>query len=103
MHLDILLKNGYIKKIGSAFFATLASSLVIEVVQYFIGRSFDVDDIILNVVGGVLGYFVYIALNAIKNHLPKFLQKDFIYNIICLIIFIVIVLYLYNLNGGIKL
>ena len=37
----------------------LITSLSIEVIQYFIGRAFDIDDIILNFVGGVIGYIAY--------------------------------------------
>ena len=91
------------KSLYQIFIISFVTSLTVEILQVKLGRSFDVDDIILNVLGGMVGYFIYVALNAIRTHLPKFLQKDFIYNIICLIILIVIVLYLYNLSGGIKL
>ena len=64
------------------FFVTLLSSGVIETVQYFIGRCFDIDDIILNVVGGVVGFLLYIALSAINKHLPKVLQKNWFYNLL---------------------
>lgn len=33
----------------------------IELIQYFIGRSCDVDDIIMNFLGGVVGYGIYIV------------------------------------------
>ena len=91
------------KSLYQIFIISFVTSLTVEILQVKLGRSFDVDDIILNVIGGMIGYFIYVALNAIRTHLPKFLQKDFIYNIICFIILIVIVLYLYNLGGGIKL
>ena len=41
------------------FFVTLIVSLVIELIQLKIGRAFDVDDIILNMVGSLSGYFIY--------------------------------------------
>ncbi len=91
------------KSLYQIFIISFITSLTVEILQVKLGRSFDVDDILLNVIGGVVGYFIYKLLNSIKNHLPKFLQKDFIYNIICFIILVVIVLYLYNLSGGIKL
>ena len=91
------------KSLYQLFIISFVTSLTVEILQVKLGRSFDIDDVILNVIGGMVGYFLYIALNAIRTHLPKFLQKDFIYNIICFIILIVIVLYLYNLGGGIKL
>ena len=68
-----------IKGLGTITLVSLLSSLTIEVVQHYIGRSFDVDDIILNVVGGIIGFLIFIALNAIKNHLPKFLNSCFEY------------------------
>ena len=36
-----------------------------EVIQYHIGRIFDIDDIILNVVGGFLGSLLYVGINSI--------------------------------------
>lgn len=81
------------KKISSIFIVTLIASACIEIVQLNIGRSFDIDDIILNCIGSIVGFLIYIALGAIKRHLPKFLQSDFFYNIICLLILIAVVLY----------
>lgn len=75
-----------IKEFLTIFLVTLLSSGVIETVQYFIGRCFDIDDIILNVVGGVFGFLLYIALSAINKHLPKVLQKDWFYNLLCIAI-----------------
>ena len=83
-----------IKKLGIITIVSLLTSLVIESVQNFIGRSFDVDDIILNVVGGIIGFLLYVSLNAIRNHLPKFLRKDWFLNLISLVIIVLIVLYL---------
>ena len=82
-----------IKKISTMFLMTVGVSLVIEIVQYFIGRSFDIDDIILNVTGGILGFMVYVALDAIKERLPAFFQKDFFYTILSILFIAFIVLY----------
>lgn len=38
-------------------------SFFIEFVQYFIGRSADIDDLMLNTLGGILGYFIYVAFS----------------------------------------
>ena len=65
-----------IKGLGTITLVSLLSSLTIEVTQHYIGRTFDIDDIILNVVGGIVGFLLYTALNAIRNHMPKFLQRD---------------------------
>ena len=37
--------------------------LFIETTQYFIGRSIDVDDVILNTIAIIIGYFLYIVGN----------------------------------------
>lgn len=87
------------KKMGQIFVVSFVASFTIELLQLQLGRTFDVDDIILNVVGGIIGYFFYIALNAIRTHMPKILQNDFIYNIICFIIMLVILIYVYNVIG----
>ena len=73
------------KKLTPLFLVTLIVSASVELVQLKIGRSFDVDDIILNVLGGMCGYLLYVGLTAIKNHLPKFLQRDFFYNLLCIL------------------
>lgn len=93
--------SSYIKasKFSHILVVSLISSLTVEVVQYQIGRSFDIDDILLNVVGAVCGFLLYIALCAIKKHLPRFLQKDIVYNIICILFAIVIVSYFLKIMG----
>lgn len=40
----------------------LCSTVMIETVQYFIGRSADIDDVIMNLTGGLLGYLLYTFL-----------------------------------------
>lgn len=84
------------KKASIVLIISLLSSLVIETVQYFIGRSFDVDDIILNTLGGVLGFILFIALDAIRKHLPSFLQRDIVYNILMFVIVLFFVFYLFD-------
>jgi glycopeptide antibiotics resistance protein len=41
-----------------ALFATLA----IEILQYFLGRAADIDDVIANTLGGIAGFAVYVLL-----------------------------------------
>ena len=41
------------------FFITLAISIIIETIQLKIGRAFDIDDILLNICGSMLGYLLY--------------------------------------------
>ncbi len=72
-----------------AFFLVTLLSISIESTQLLIGRVFDVDDIILNIVGGVFGYYVYYMFNNILRYLPSGLKKSIVYNII-LVLFIVL-------------
>ena len=41
----------------------LLTTAGIETFQYFIGRSADVDDVIMNFLGGILGYGCYVLLS----------------------------------------
>lgn len=82
------------KRIFSVLFISIITSSFVELVQLKIGRSFDIDDILLNVLGSIIGYLLYLALKSIKRKLPNALKKDFIYNIISLIIFAGIIYWL---------
>lgn len=86
-----------IKGLGTITLVSLLSSITIEVTQHYIGRTFDIDDIILNVVGGIVGFLIYTALNAIRNHMPKFLQRDWFYNLLSILLLIALVLYAYKI------
>lgn len=83
-----------INKIRNITFMTFLVSLTIETVQKFIGRSFDIDDIILNVIGGIVGFLGYVALDAIKKKLPSVFRKDGFYNFLSILLVVVLVLYL---------
>jgi len=87
------------QKVNRPLLITFITSLTIEIVQVFIKRSFDIDDILLNCTGGVIGFLLYIGLSAIKRHLPKFLQRDVIYNILTVIIIIFIIIYILRFWG----
>ena len=69
----------------------LITSFSIEVVQMIIGRVFDIDDILLNLVGGYLGYLVYYFLKKIWDKIPNVLKNEWILNAIALIILIIII------------
>ena len=79
-------------------FITLVVSLCAEGIQYHIGRIFDVDDIILNVLGGFLGYLLFVALSAIRGKLPRFMKSDAFLNFIVILIVIIIVLAANGIN-----
>ncbi len=77
-----------------SFFLILLASLAIECTQVTIGRIFDVDDIILNVFGGMIGYLLYLFLDKIYNSLPKILKSNWFLNIIFSILLIIFILLL---------
>lgn len=87
------------KKILPILVVSAISSATVEFVQLCIGRSFDVDDIILNSLGAICGFLIYVALNAIKKYLPSIFGKDIVYNILCVIILILIVICLLSRMG----
>ena len=60
------------QKFSSVFLFTLELSLAVEIVQLVtkIG-SFDVDDLLLNTIGGILGYFVYKIMSKKKAKTKK--------------------------------
>lgn len=60
---------------------TLIASISIEIVQMIIGRVFDVDDIILNLLGGTIGYYIFHVLRKIGEKIPKVFQNECVLNI----------------------
>lgn len=83
-------------KVKIILILSFITSLTIELTQSVIGRVFDVDDLILNVTGGIIGYGIYKFLNKIKNNLPKPLQSDWFLNIVTFIIIFVLIIYFLN-------
>ena len=67
---------------------TLITSLAIEIVQMLIGRVFDVDDIILNLLGGFMGYLIYEVLKKFSEGLPSFCRKVWFLNIVSILLLI---------------
>lgn len=70
---------------------TIVASFSIELVQMIIGRVFDVDDIILNVLGGFFGYLCYYFLGIIGEKLPKVFKSEWFLNVLSIIILIGII------------
>lgn len=86
-----------IKKPISILLLCLLVSGTIETTQLLIGRVFDVDDIFLNIIGGMIGFLLYKLLEDIKDLLPSILKKPIIYNIIIIVLIVLVVLYLANI------
>lgn len=87
------------KSILAPLFTSLIVSCTVEFVQLNIGRSFDIDDIILNIIGSIIGYLIYVGLRAINRRLPSAFHSDWLYNIICLVLIVIFVLYILKSFG----
>lgn len=70
---------------------TVIASFSIELVQMVIGRVFDIDDILLNLLGGYLGYLVYYWLSKLYDKIPETLKSEKSLNIVAAIILIGII------------
>ena len=82
-----------LNKASLIFFLSSIASFSIELTQLMIGRVFDIDDIILNVIGAMLGYGLYRFMIYFVNKCPKFLKKNIFFNIIIIGIVIISVIY----------
>ena len=78
----------YVKLEDTFVFILIAfvTSLAIEVIQFLIGRVFDVDDIILNVIGGLLGFFLYKKFKKYSEKLPSFFQTNIFWDIVSILV-----------------
>ena len=84
----------YFVKVDKPFVMILLSLLVslsIETTQLAIGRVFDVDDVILNVLGGFLGFTLYKFFIKI---FPERFKRTWVLNIIIILLIIIIVRFL---------
>ena len=77
-----------VEEMKQPLFLTCVASVAIEIVQLTIGRVFDVDDILLNILGGITGYLLYKLLHKISEKLPSFCQKEWFLNTLSLFILI---------------
>lgn len=92
----------YYCKLNKAYLSviiTFITSLTIEVIQACIGRSFDIDDIILNLFGGLIGYLLYYLLSKLFKKYPDKFKNNLLLNFICIIIIVVLCLIILSLYG----
>jgi len=89
-----------IEKVFSAFGLVFFASVTVEITQLMIGRVFDIDDIILNVIGGLIGYGIYKVIDAIGDRLPRIFKRNWFLNIVSLMILMAFVLYIWVVMLG---
>lgn len=83
-----------LKKVKIITSLSLFVSFIVEIIQYRIGRVFDVDDIILNVIGGIIGYYLYRIIDYLVNKTKIKERKEFVCNAITILIAIIAVIYM---------
>lgn len=76
-----------------AFCLVLFASVTVEITQLAIGRVFDIDDIILNSIGGLIGYWIYRVITTIYDSLPKIFKSTWFLNILSVVLLICLVSY----------
>ena len=81
-----------VEKMHLPIVLTIIASVSIEFVQMWIGRVFDVDDIILNLFGGIFGFFIYDIIRVIGSKLPKFCKSEWFLNAMSIVILICLIL-----------
>ena len=87
------------KKTYQILIVSILISLTAELIQFKIGRAFDIDDIILNVIGAIIGYMFYKGLKTLKRKLPKILKNNLFYNLIAIVFLILIIVLFANIWG----
>lgn len=85
-----------IDKIFHALGLVLFASVIVEVTQALIGRVFDIDDIILNLIGGVIGYGIYALISRIGDSIPKVFRSNWFLNILSILLVILLTGYIWT-------
>lgn len=87
--------SSYIKEksLGEISLISLLISSALYFVIWKVNGFFDIDNVILAVIGMIIGFLLYIGFSAIKKHLPSFFQNDFLYNIFWILLIITVALY----------
>lgn len=87
------------KNISYSLILSLLISTTIESIQMLLGRCFDVDDIILNVLGGIIGYIIYVLGELIFKKTSEKFKNNILLNLICIVIIIILIIIILNLYG----
>ncbi len=85
-----------IEKPFHAVCLVLFASVIVEVTQAMIGRVFDIDDIILNVAGGVIGFGIYRVVDIIGDSIPKVFRSNWFLNILATLLVIMLIAYIWT-------
>lgn len=86
------------RKAGTMLMVSLLVAGLTEGLQYYMGSGFNIDIVVFNVLGGFVGYLLYVGLMAIKGKLPKFMKSDAFINIVVILLIILVVLFSLDIN-----
>ena len=81
------------KKVYIIIFLSILISSSIEFAQYKIGRTLDIDDVILNTIGAMFGFFLYKLWYKITLKMPNILKSQILLDFLSLM-FIFAIIYL---------
>lgn len=80
--------------VNKAFFQMFVITLMIETMQFILKRGIsDIDDVILNMTGGMIGFGCYHALSTLKN-------RDEVLLLLIMVIFVILIILLFVLHFG---
>ena len=84
------------RSLKSVVILCFCASCFIEFLQYlslFVGnlRSVDIDDVILNTIGGILGYIIFKFGGKLVDKLPRFMKNQVFLDVLCLVIILFII------------
>jgi len=66
------------RSFGKTALSLALFSFVIEFTQYFTGRSADIDDLMLNTLGGILGYLIFFVVSKLFwKKRPRWTSRDY--------------------------
>ncbi len=77
----------------------LFASVTVETTQLMIGRVFDIDDIILNVIGGWIGYGIYRMIDHVGDSLPRIFKSTWFLNILSILLVSLFIGYIWVVLG----
>ena len=90
----------YVKndKVYQTLFLSILVSCSIEFAQSVIGRTADIDDVILNTIGGILGYIIFKFGGKLVDKLPRFMKSQVFLDVLCLVIILFIIYLAFRFN-----
>ena len=87
-----------VNKVYIPIILSLIVSCAIEFAQSLIGRTADIDDVILNVLGGIIGYLIFKFGGKLYDKLPRFMKSEIFLDALSLAFVLVLVYLAFRFN-----